>query len=145
MTNEDLKQKIEELFELLKGARELSFLQLAFSNVSKEDIALAVLELCLEGKLCANPEGISLLQEKPKEEVVVPKKQEELENPLNSMAGSTLQKVEDVEENLKAQNLIGLNGDKEYAPEEYLSEKEIEDLSRELSSALKIPLIIVLE
>lgn len=139
MTNEDLKQKIEELFELLKGARELSFLQLAFSNVSKEDIALAVLELCLEGKLCANPEGISLLQEKPKEEVVVPKKQEELENPLNSMAGSTLQKVEDVEENLKAQNLIGLNGDKEYAPEEYLSEKEIEDLVEKVELSLKDP------
>lgn len=60
MNVNELKQKIYDLFLLIPGERDLGFLQVAFSGEAVGDIAVAVIELCIEGKLVIGARGIGL-------------------------------------------------------------------------------------
>ena len=56
---EDLKKKIVSLIGMMSGGRDLDFLCLAFQEIPRGDIAVAVLELCLDGSLVADRNGIA--------------------------------------------------------------------------------------
>lgn len=56
---EDLKKKIVSLIGMMSGGRNLDFLCLAFQEIPRGDIAVAVLELCLDGSLVADRNGIA--------------------------------------------------------------------------------------
>lgn len=60
MNVNELKQKIYDLFLLIPGERDLGFLQVAFSGEAIGDIAVAVIELCIEDKLVIGTRGIGL-------------------------------------------------------------------------------------
>lgn len=60
MTVNELKHKLYDLFVLLEGTHGLDFLKSAFHDAQRGDIAIAVIELCMEGKLVISPAGISL-------------------------------------------------------------------------------------
>lgn len=52
--------KILDLLSLIGGKHDLAFLDSAFQDVEKGDIAVAVIELCQEGKLSIDQRGIYL-------------------------------------------------------------------------------------
>ena len=56
---EDLKKKIVSLIGMMSGGRDLDFLCLAFQEIPRGNIAVAVLELCLDGSLVADRNGIA--------------------------------------------------------------------------------------
>ena len=57
---EELKKKILALIGMMDGRRDLDFICLAFCEVPRGDVAIAVLELCLDGKLVIDANGIAL-------------------------------------------------------------------------------------
>lgn len=57
---EELKRKIVALIGMMDGRRDLDFICLAFQEVPRGDVAVAVLELCLDGGLVIDESGISL-------------------------------------------------------------------------------------
>ena len=60
METEEIQKKVLDLFALIKGTHDLSFLSMAYGDVEKGDLAIAVVELCQAGKLTIGEEGISL-------------------------------------------------------------------------------------
>lgn len=60
---EELKRKIVALIDMMDGKRDLDFICLAFQEVPRGDVAIAVLELCLDGRLVIDENGISLPRE----------------------------------------------------------------------------------
>ncbi len=90
---EELKKKIAALIGMMDGKRDLDFICLAFQEVPRGDVAIAVLELCLEGGLVINRGGISLSKEAAdgpagKESVTTPSK-EAVDEPAEEVEAPT--------------------------------------------------------
>lgn len=86
---EELKRKIVALIGMMDGKRDLDFICLAFQEVPRGDVAVAVLELCLDGQLVINADGISL----PKE-AEVPVEIESVSSEVEVAAGIEEESVE---------------------------------------------------
>ncbi len=59
---DELKSKIESLFSILGGSRDLDFLCAAFCDFDRGEVAQAVFALCAEGKLVVDAQGIRLAE-----------------------------------------------------------------------------------